>query len=231
VTRHLSVPWPDPAPFRERAAGTAIRLLAVSDVPDPALEHAENRQRLGPVDLVVGAGDLEPDYLGFLADAFVAPLAYVRGNHDAGAAWTAESTGPHGRLPHPLPDSRVRENAGLDFVGLSWPSLGVRGRAPEGAAWRQVLPLAVRALRNGRRPLIVVSHVPPRGAGDTPEDPFHRGFAAYRWIAEHLRPRLWLHGHTHPAAQTQPWQSRVAETTVINVTGAVLIELSPAAKG
>ena len=41
----------------------------------------------GPIDLVLGAGDLEPSYLGFLADAFGVPLLYVRGNHDVGVNW------------------------------------------------------------------------------------------------------------------------------------------------
>ena len=224
MTRRVSVPWPDPRPFSGRAAGTPVRLLGVSDDPDPALEHEENRRALGPIDLIVGAGDLEPDYLSFLGDAFVAPLIYVRGNHDAGSAWGAAA---NGRLPEPLRDSTPHREAGLEFVGLSWPRPGVRARAPEGAAWFQVLPLAVRSVRRPQRPLIVVSHVPPRGVGDAPSDPFHTGFAAYRWVADRLRPRLWLHGHTNLASQH--WRCVVGPTDAINVTGAVLLELEPPA--
>ena len=87
MTDRLAVRWPDPLPFVGRA-GRPLRLLAVSDEPDPSLDSAITRQRIGPVDLIVGAVDLEPDYLAFVADAFHAPLRYIRGNHDVGAAWS-----------------------------------------------------------------------------------------------------------------------------------------------
>ena len=40
--------------------------------------------------------------------------------------------------------------------------------------------LARRSTAQRQRPLIVLSHVPPRGLGDTPEDYYHRGFAGLR---------------------------------------------------
>ena len=46
----------------------------------------------------LGCGDLEPDYLAFLADAFKAPLLYVRGNHDRGAGWSIGAE----HIPDPL---------------------------------------------------------------------------------------------------------------------------------
>ncbi len=72
MTRRLSVEWPDQRPFAKRH-GEPIRLLAVSDAVDPALEHAINREALGRLDAIVGCGDLEPTYLGFLGDAFGVP--------------------------------------------------------------------------------------------------------------------------------------------------------------
>ena len=62
---------PDPDPRRLRRAR-------------PELDSAVTRERIGAVDLVIGAGDLEPDYLSFVTDAFHAPLRYIRGNHDVG---------------------------------------------------------------------------------------------------------------------------------------------------
>ena len=88
MTDRLTLRWPDPAPFVARG-GDPIRVLAVSDEPDATLDSAVTRGRIGTVDLVIGAGDLEPDYLGFVTDAFDAPLRYIRGNHDVGSAWTA----------------------------------------------------------------------------------------------------------------------------------------------
>ena len=57
MTRRLTVEWPDPEVFAARG-GAPIRLLAVSDAPDPALEHEVNRQALGQLDGIVGCGDL-----------------------------------------------------------------------------------------------------------------------------------------------------------------------------
>ena len=72
--------------------------------------------------------------------------------------------------------------------------------------------------------MIVISHVPPRGLGDVPEDPYHRGFAAYHWLCRRLHPTLWLHGHTSMAA-ARDWRVTWGDTTFVNVTGAVLVEI------
>jgi uncharacterized protein len=196
-----------------------VRLLAVSDETDRALDMAANRAALGDIDGIVGAGDLEPDYLAFLADAFNAPLVYVRGNHDRGENWNARR--PH--LPEPLTrDSEVI--GGLRICGLSWPG-ETRGQAirDEGAAWRQAFGLWLRL--RGAKPHIVLSHVPIRGLGDVPEDDYHRGFAGYRWLWRRLTPRLWIHGHSALSA-VPAWRQDFGGTTFVNATGAVLIEFT-----
>ncbi len=221
MTRRLRVDWP--AGHRPATTDQTVRILAVSDEVDRALESPVNRHALGRIDLIVGCGDLEPAYLAMLGDAFRAPLVYVRGNHDRGLGWQE-----HGRfLPEQLPDARVERLAGVEFIGLSWPGRG-SGRADhnEGAAWRQVLGTGIRALFK-RGPRLVISHAPPLEAGDDPADPYHRGFRAYRWLAERLRPTLWLHGHT-TVATSQSWTTQLGPTTIVNVTGSTLIELVPA---
>ena len=72
--------------------------------------------------------------------------------------------------------------------------------------------------------MIVLSHVPPRGAGDVPSGEYHRGFRGYAWLMRRLRPPLWLHGHTPLAAATE-WHIQSGSTTVVNATGAVVIEI------
>lgn len=210
MIRRLSLPW-----------SQKLRLLAVSDEPERAFDFERNRTDIEPIDGILGAGDLEPDYLAFLADAFRAPLVYVRGNHDRGANWAALDK----VLPRPL-DARSEKLAGLAVVGLGWPGER-RGQAvrDETAAWGQALSV-VWHLR-GQRPPIVLSHVPPRGLGDVPDDHYHRGFAAYHWLCRRLNPRLWIHGHTALAA-ARDWREEWAGTTLVNATGAVLIELTTA---
>jgi uncharacterized protein len=225
VTRRLAVPWPDARPFAGRD-GRPIRILAASDEPDAALEVERNRETLGPIDLVIGCGDLSPDWLCFLGDAFRVPIVYVRGNHDRQGPWPAP-----GELPPPAAGLDGRELPGIRILALPWPSFR-RDAAPrdERDAWLQVARLGPRLVVPASSPVLVVSHAPPRDAGDTPEDAYHVGFSAYRLLAGRLRPPLWLHGHTNPAAQAD-WRVDVGPTTYANVTGSILVELLPPVPG
>ncbi len=223
MTLRLSIDWPDARPFLGRD-GRPIRILAASDEPDPALEDPRNRAAVGPIDLVVGCGDLGPDRLAFLGDAFSSPLVYVRGNHDRGGPWPA----PAG-LPEAAAGFDTRTLPGLALLALPWPDAGqARALRDEGAAWRQAVRLAGRRLLRPPASCLVFSHVPARGAGDMPEDAYHRGFAAYRFLLDRIRPPLWLHGHTALAAQRER-VVRYGPTRLVNVTGSVLVELCPPA--
>jgi len=221
VTRHIELEWPDPTPFRDRG-GSPIRLLVVSDSMDPTLLDGRNRQALGPIDLIVGCGDLDCNDLSFIADGFDAPLVYVFGNHDAPERWAACT----GFCPEPIHSTAVRHFLGLAVAGLSWP--GGRGKGAtrsERAAWNQALSLAARRLGK-TDPLIVISHGAPLGAGDMPDGTYHRGFRGYRWLMDRLAPPLWLHGHT-PLAVRSDWRLQVGRTTLVNGTGGVVIGLLP----
>jgi hypothetical protein len=227
VTRRLAVRWPDRQPFDVRD-GRPIRLLAASDEPDHALEFERNRRELGPIDAVVGCGDLEPHWLAFLGDAFAVPVLFVRGNHDRGLGWDARIGGASA----PLAGGAVTSVAGIAIAALPWPGKGDLGNVrDDAAAWWQVLGILRRRLRgrlHGRfRPMLVVSHAPPAGAGDGP-DAYHAGFGSYRWLLDRVRPPLWLHGHV-TTASVPDLTVVVGETTLVNVTGSVLVELLPPA--
>jgi Icc-related predicted phosphoesterase len=225
VTRRVRLTWPDARPFLGRD-GRPIRFLAASDDRDPALEEPRNRAGLGPVDGVLGCGDLEPSWLAFLGDAFAAPVVYVRGNHDHGGAWSERE-----RYPTPLPPGGRARIAGVAVAGLEWPGVDAPGNSRrDGSAWPHVLRVAARSLRDqllGRgEPTLVISHAPPAGAGDTPDDAYHVGIRAYRWLLDRLRPPVWLHGHTN-IASVRDLTTAVGRTTLVNVTGTVLVELVP----
>jgi hypothetical protein len=221
VTGRLRVVWPDPTPFAGRN-GEPIRILAISDEPDPALDSPSTRDGLGPIDLIIGAGDLQPEYLSFVTDAFHAPLRYVRGNHDVGAAWRHTE---HAVLPEPMPEGMVINEVGVAIIGFSGSPV-YSGRGHEISGWR-MWATALRAWTRvrGSRPVLVVSHAPPRDVNDD-DDLAHRGFPAFRWLAERLTPPLWLHGHT--ALVRRGIDDRCAHlgpTLVFNCTGATLVEL------
>lgn len=223
MTSRLTLPWPDPAPFVGRK-GRPIRILAISDEPEPTLESPINRERIGDVDMIIGAGDLEPDYLSFVTDAFHAPLRYVRGNHDVGAAWTATR---RELLPEPMQDGAVVTEAGVNLVGFSGsPIYSDRGMQVSSLGmWAKVLGAWSAAHR--ARPVLVVTHAAPRGMNDD-DDKAHRGFTAFRWLVEHLSPPLWLHGHTALVRRgIDDRCERHGDTLLYNCTGATLVELVP----
>jgi hypothetical protein len=223
MTDRLRVRWPDPAPFVGRG-DRPIRILAISDEPDPSLDSRATRAGLGAIDLIIGAGDLQPEYLSFVCDAFGAPLRYVRGNHDVGAAWA--HTEP-AILPEPMPDARLVNESGLRLIGFSGsPTYGGRGlEVPASGMWRKALLAWLRTAH--ARPVLVVSHAPPRDVNDD-DDLAHRGFTAFRWLMGRLEPPLWLHGHTALVRRGIDERSVQRNGTLFyNCTGATLIELQP----
>lgn len=48
---------------------------------------------------------------------------------------------------------------------------------------------------------IFISHCPPRGINDE-DEVAHQGFDALRTYLDRKRPKIWLHGHTYPTAET-----------------------------
>ena len=156
------------------------------------------------------------------ADAFDAPLRYVRGNHDVGAAWSATR---RTLLPEPMRDGQVVDEDGLRLVGFSGsPTYNDRGMQVSALGmWSRVIRSSSAAQRAS--PVIVVSHAPPRDINDD-HDRAHRGFTAFRWLVDRLAPPLWLHGHT--ALVRRGMDDRCAQhngTLFYNCTGATLIEL------
>ena len=193
----LQVEWPDARAFDGRD-GRPIRFLVASDVADPSLHHGVNREAIGRLDGILGAGDLDPEWLAFLADSFHAPLVYVRGNHDRGGQWRDRPL----VVPDWLDTGRIERVAGIPIVGLEWPGVsGSDDRRRPGLAWQQAIGIVRRLIwaRLWRAPLIVISHAPPAGIGDAP-DAYHVGFGAYLWLLDRLTPPIWLHGHTTTAS-------------------------------
>ena len=196
-----------------------MKILTISDIVVPALYGKFEAERFRGIDLVLGCGDLPPEYLSFLVNALEAPLYYVRGNHDL----RYEGSPPEGCID--LHNKLVRVN-GLNILGL------------EGSRWynggpqqytEQQMAAIIRRLRfmlwrKGGAD-IIITHASPRSVHDE-EDLCHRGFKKYLWLINKYRPRYFIHGHIHrDFADSSERVTVIKHTKVINTYGYHVIEI------
>jgi uncharacterized protein len=186
-----------------------MRILALADAP-PRRPVPELVEACGP-ELVVLLGDLEPAWLDGL-DAVDLPKLGVHGNHDEPETLT--SVGAE--------DVHLRrvEHGGVSFAGFAGsPRYSRDGQyewtEEEAAELIERLPAAD----------VLLTHAPPAGVNDDPDDRVHRGWAALNPWLERERPAWLLHGHTYP----QPGRlvCRVGDTRVAYVRGSAILEVGP----
>jgi Icc-related predicted phosphoesterase len=183
-----------------------MRLLILADeeswLPLPALiaSHAP--------DVVLTLGDLAPDVLDPLG-RFAIPILGVYGNHDDGRYLDAANT-----INLHLARETIGDIAFTGFEGCV--------RYTRGAALQYTQRQAVRLARRLPAADVLISHAPPRGVHEEPDDRAHEGFDGLRDYLLRAAPRLHLHGHT-PAPPRRP--TRVGETTVVHVVGHQVLDL------
>jgi hypothetical protein len=224
--------------------GDGVCVLAVSDEPDEAL--AADPSAASSADLIVACGDLPFDYLDALMNALDVPLVFVPGNHDPDLSGYRTSragltlrAGIPVRAPWPEgavnADGRIVDVAGLRVAGLGGClrySAGPNQYTDREQA-RRAMALRARArwhrLRHPGDVDLLITHAPPRGAGDG-DDPPHWGFTALHGLAGALRPALLLHGHVHPCGGPAGASVRLQSgTPVRNVTGWHMMWIRPLA--
>jgi Icc-related predicted phosphoesterase len=178
-----------------------MRVLALADCPPTVLPT--------DVDAVLWLGDLEPAWVEPIRGIAV-PRLGIHGNHDAPGVLDAFGVEDvHLRL------SRLGPLTVTGFQGSPRYTRGGMFQSTEKEAGRQIerLPAAD----------VLLTHTPPLGVNDEPDDPAHTGFAALRaWVDSH-RPRWLLHGHTHPRAVGAV--SQLGETRVVHVHGSTVLDL------
>ena len=210
-----------------------MRILCVSDQVDPLVYSARIKERFGNVDMVLAAGDLPLEYLGFIASMLNCPLLYVEGNHDLGSTTTGSPWAESYNLELSFGTRNMgfrfgREN-GLSILGL--PGSIRYNNGPNQFSDRsmglRILALAPRLLFEklirGRAVDIILTHAPPRGIHDR-EDACHRGFMSFRSLIRWARPRWFIHGHVHLYDLADVRTSVEGDTTIINAFSHWILE-------
>ena len=198
---------------------TEIKILIVSDYAHPRLYEHFNMEWFLGTDLILSAGDLDPNVLSFIVSMFNKPCYYVRGNHDK----RYETYDGLGCIDA---NRRVIDFNGLKILGLEgcmW--YGGRGvEYTERQMRRNISRMRFQIWRKGGIDM-VLTHAPPKGVHDG-EDLCHTGYECFLKLIEKYHPKFFIHGHSHHTyGYREDTVSRVHDTTVINVYGYHILEV------
>jgi len=185
-----------------------VRVLALAD-RRPPLDPALMAEQMG-VDAVVCLGDLDRAWIESLAGLRGVPRVGVHGNHD-----------PRDVLREV--DVEDLEGRRTSLNGLTVAGFAGCVRYGGGGAYHYTQKEAAKLARRLPAADVLITHCPPRGINDDPDDPAHVGFEGLLdWVRRH-RPRHLLHGHTHPLGGQV--MDRFEDTKVHWVSGARVITL------
>lgn len=167
-----------------------MKILAISDKESAYLWDYYEKEKLADIDLILSCGDLEPEYLSFLATFAPCPVLYVHGNHDD----KYEKRPPEGCI---CIENKIYVHEGVRILGL-----GGSRRYKDGINQYSEAEMAGRIL--GMIPSllwhrgtdIVLTHSPARNLGDADDLP-HRGFKVFRWLLDYGKFKYMIHGHVH----------------------------------
>jgi hypothetical protein len=184
-----------------------MRILALADARSypPLAELLASMHR--KLDLVVTLGDLDWHDLQALSGYPRLAKMGVYGNHCAGSYMKLlEIADVH---------DCFAQWQGLTFIGMEGSPRYKKG------PFQYEQAEAARMMDRWPKADVILSHCPPRGVHDDPERASHTGWEALTRYVERHQPLAVLHGHTHPASDTD----RLGETDVLWVWRHRLIEL------
>lgn len=167
-----------------------MRILAIADEESKYLWDYFQKEKLEGIDLILSSGDLNPNYLSFLATFTTAPVLYVRGNHDD----RYEKTPPDGCI---CIEDQIYIHEGVRILGLGG-SMRYRpgiNQYTEKEMKKRVKELWFPLLYRGGFD-ILLTHSPAYQLNDGLDLP-HQGFQVFNTLMDKYHPRFFIHGHVH----------------------------------
>lgn len=188
-----------------------MRILAIADQESSYLWDHFEKSKLEGIDLIISCGDLNPNYLSFIATFTSAPVLYVHGNHDE----RYNQTPPEGCI---CIEDKIYVHQGIRILGLGGSMRYKPGKCQytERQMKARVNKLKLQLLR--RRGFdILVTHAPAYQLNDGMDLP-HQGFRAFLTLLDRYRPKFFLHGHVHMSyGRRHKRYDKYQDTHVINV--------------
>src|SRR5918999_398247 len=161
-------------------------------------------------ELIVLLGDLEPAWTEGLASVDLPKLG-VLGNHDAEDALAAVGA----------EDMQLRR---VEVGRLSFSGFGGSPRYSRNGTGEWTETEAKKLVARLPAADVLLTHSPPAGVNDEPDDPAHCGSPALREWVERNRPAWLLHGHTPPPPARLV--KRLGDTRVVHVRGAMAVDVA-----
>lgn len=198
-----------------------MKILAVADTVTAKLleKTADGLPYIPDVDLIIGCGDLPPEYLSNLRARYDVPLYYVLGNHDI----RHDASPPVGCR---LLDRTIITHSGIRITGFSgsrWYNGGLNQYTEQEMAGK-IRKMWFQLWRQKGIDLLI-THAPPRYINDA-EDPCHRGFHVFRKFITRYKPGYLLHGHIHTLFEDQSLRTTTFDATkIINCYGYYTLEI------
>ncbi|QEN04039.1 metallophosphoesterase [Thiospirochaeta perfilievii] len=210
-----------------------MKILCIADHVDPIVYSNAIKERFKCVSLVLSAGDLPMDYLGFVVSSLNKPLYFVFGNHNLKYLGVFNKRFDKGLLTNSLRNTTF----GSIYVGFNMKYdkkndliiMGLGGCKKYNKAENQhtelqmylsmirMIPrLVFNKIFRGRYLDILLTHAAPRGIHDK-EDPCHVGFKSFLWFMRKFKPKYLLHGHIHLYNKNEKKITDYHNTRVINV--------------
>jgi uncharacterized protein len=220
------------------------KILCVSDHIDPLVYSQSIKERFADIDFVLGAGDLDLGYYGFIVSTLNVPLAFVFGNHNLTRISYYRREYQSSLVYREGGDEFIRKSYGSTYVGDKARSFhgillaGLGGskrynwgpnQFSEFQMYVKILRLFPRLLFNrifsGRWIDVLLTHAPPRKIHDR-EDICHQGFHAFRWFMRRFKPQFLVHGHVHLYDLNEQRRTQFYSTTVVNAYEHTIIEIA-----
>lgn len=187
-----------------------MRILAIADEESKYLWDFFEKEKLAGIDLILSSGDLNPNYLSFLATFTSAPVLYVHGNHDD----KYEKKPPEGCI---CIENKIYVHEGVRILGLGG-SMRYRpgiNQYTEKEMRKRVNKMRIPLFFKGGFD-ILLAHSPAYQLNDGRDLP-HQGFQVFNTLMDKYHPRYFIHGHVHMAYGRQHKRyDQYGETHVIN---------------
>lgn len=196
-----------------------MKILLLADIECKALWDFYRKEELEGIDLILSCGDLNADYLSFLATMTQSPVLYVHGNHDT----RYETHGPEGCT---CIDDQIYNYKGLRIFGLGGSMRYKPGdwqfneKEMRVRVWKKKL-----SLWKNKGFDILLTHAPAQGLHDGTDLP-HQGFAVFNELMDKYKPDYFVHGHVHLNYGREHVRSDMyRDTHVINAFERYVIEV------